>query len=68
MYAESEMSMLKVFVNIAVKARSRREGEEVSKEVILAALLNEMMMSGEVDGIKVVELIDKEHICNDPRL
>ena len=67
MHAESEMSMLKVFFNIAVKARTNREGEDASKERILADFFNEMTQSGEVNGIETVALINKEHICDKPK-
>lgn len=58
-----EIRLIKGWIGVAVSAKSRREEREVSKEEILADLVNEMLMSGEVDGIEFAALIDKRHIC-----
>lgn len=58
-----EISLLRTGINIAVGAKCRKEDRlDVTKEEVLAELINEMLMSGEVNGIKLVELIDKQHI------
>lgn len=57
-----EIRIIKGWINVAVAAKSRREGrEDVTKEEVLADLINEMLMSGEVNGIELCELIDKQH-------
>ena len=63
MISSGWISLLKSGIRAGVRAKSRAEKREVTAEEILADLFNEMVMSGEVDGIKVVELIDKRHIC-----
>ena len=57
-----EVSLMKTTVNIAVSARSRKERRTVSKEEVLADLVNELLMSGEVNGIEFCKLVDKSHI------
>ena len=58
-----EIRLLRTSITIAVGARCRKEDRiDVTKEEILADLVNELMMNGEVNGIKLCELIDKQHI------
>lgn len=57
------INQLKVCIRVSVMAKSRIEGREVTQEEILAELFNSMTQGGEVNGIEVVKLIDKMHIC-----
>ena len=57
------MHLLKTGVKLGVAAKSKLTGRTVTAEEIVADFFNEMTQSGDVNGIKVVELIDKQHIC-----
>ena len=58
------INQLKMCMKVAVGAKCKREGRaDVTKAEILAELFNELVMSGEVNGMDVVALIDRSHIC-----
>lgn len=57
------MNLLKTGVKLGVIAKSRLTGRTVTAEEIVADFFNEMTQSGDVNGIDVVKLINKKHIC-----
>ena len=56
------MSALKTSVNIGVRVKSKTESRQVSKAEVLADLVNDLLMSGEVNGIEFCRLVDKSHL------